>query len=427
MKKFYLNPLFISICTFILLLGTYVTVDKHLYEMITRTYKVSNYNEKSIIIYSLLCISFILGISITLILNNRNNNRIKYNYVEWEKDWIRLLQKLTTVTLILTSIGSIVWIMGLFIKVGSISKMIYLLIEAKPIELRQYRLFIPGITTLTQVGPVCVTLAYIVYYNSDDVKIKRRMMAYIFIIIIYSLFRVRLNYERLALLDICIPLFVIFSHYSESYKKTVVYGIILVISVYLLFTFGEYFKSWQYYKDIVDTNIFVYSFYRLVSYYWTSINNAIYLIVFRLGISVPFFFTFEWIWKFPIIKDVINYERIFNTNPYIFSSEILNSFPLNPEYNVYSTAGYAYWDFGFFGGCVIMIILGCITAAIYKSFSKKSVIGTILYPVWYTGLLEFYRIQYWGGARQFATYAIAIYCILIILFNFKRRGYYLKA
>lgn len=411
MKKIYLNPLVIFISMFIILIGSYISVDNKIYTMITDTVKIYSIDKNSMTVYIFLSITFCLGIISSLILSKLKYK--KYNLKINELN-INIIYKLANITFILTLIGSIIWIIAMFIKIGSINRIIYLIFKADPIELRPYRVFIPGITTLTQVGPLSIVLLYIVYFNSISDKIKKKCLFSIVTIIILALIRVRLNYERLALIEVLVPLFIIFLHYYKNDIKALRYIIIVVIFSYLTFTFGEYFKSWQFYKDIVDTNIFEFSFNRLISYYWTSINNGLYVISNNLDFSTPFYHILWWLWDFPLLDKVADYSQIFNINPYDVQWKILSSNLLNAEYNVFSIPGYAYWDSGILGAILFTMVSGFITGKLYTDIKNNKIEGLILYPIWFIGIIEFYRITYWSLGRSIVSYGIAILCILVI-------------
>ncbi|MED1439509.1 O-antigen ligase [Aeribacillus composti] len=281
---------------------------------------------------------------------------------------------------------------------------------------RMYINTIPGITTLSQFGVVYVTL-YKYFVNFKNVILKKHYKFLYWIILILTLFRTIVWSERLALIEILIPIILLSKLKLKVYKKI---RVILflgpymgVLFLYLYFGIFEYFRSWaSYYKFIYD-NYWGFIFDRISNYYLTALNNGAGVInVFNS--SFDFQYTFAWVYKFPILGEVLRDYTGLKSTLNIF----LDNYG-NREFNNLAGIFAVYHDFGFLGASVVMVVLGIIVGLLYNLYSKNSIIGVLLYPTFFIFLLEILRIFYIGEPR---TTPIIFLSLLLLLVVGKRKG-----
>ena len=67
---------------------------------------------------------------------------------------------------------------------------------------------------------------------------------------------------------------------------------------------------------------------------------------------------------------------------------------------------------------VIGFFLGLISSTLYRGFARGRLVGTLLYPSWFVGLLEISRYYTWTNQRYFPT--LAFLAISLFLYRYTR-------
>lgn len=258
---------------------------------------------------------------------------------------------------------------------------------------------IPGLTSLVSLQSVLAVL--IVAYTAMTGRERPRHFTYLlFLVAFLCLMRTWLWSERLATIELAIPIIILklarFDYDPRRKVRFLMFAPILgVAALFLLFMAGEYFRSWQYYQHVFAGSFPEFIATRLAGYYATSLNNGAAL----LTLHDPFYApsnTLKWLYKFPLwsLIDPSWLKGSFDEAP------MLQAY-LNPEFNNMSGIFQPLSDFGTPAGILIWAALGALTGALFSSFATGGVTGLILYPLWFTGIVEMLRVFYWGETRFF--------------------------
>ena len=270
-------------------------------------------------------------------------------------------------------------------------------------EARETAERLPGVTSFMQVGVVfCSVLAALRldanYRMPNDVR-------FIFAVLIFCVICRMLVYsERLAVIEFFVALFLcpIAFRWRPSLLRAFT-PLWAIAALFIVFSFGEYFRSWQFYKYRGYDSFVDFVFLRFVGYFSTSINNAAGIMLHFDTIGFPAM-TAAWFYK---LVSLFSSEVPGQTS---IVAQYLEAFA-NPEFNNVSGLYLPFIDFGFVVGILVIIAIGVVSGLLYRSFSQLQPAGLIIYPTWYVGLLDFIRIFYWGESRYIPIIIPAI-CVV---------------
>jgi hypothetical protein len=269
---------------------------------------------------------------------------------------------------------------------------------------------IPGVTTLTQFGIAAVVISTVLLVR----EYSRGELYKLLIVIGLALLRAYVFTERLAILELLVPMTVILAaklSVRHGLRRSLAQLIPFVsfLAVVVMFGFFEYFRSWTFYRTHVTTSYAEFVLSRLAGYYATALNNG-HLVLDHLQWPqrLPYD-TIEAFWTAPGIEGIGLYQTLGgHPPPYTRATEdsiyrsVLSHFA-NPEFN--SPSGYvgAFIDYGRFGGVLYFLLIGVIAGLLYHTFCQAKPLGLFLYPVVFVGLLELPRYIHWSQGRT--TYA----------------------
>ncbi len=278
---------------------------------------------------------------------------------------------------------------------------------ADVLTLRTYLETVPGVTTCTQFGIAAVVLGCLIG-SSVGWRIVRGKLAILFLL---ALVRALVYSERLAFLELAVPLLVLYfaepvSWTSRRWLRAVVRFAPLVGStfIYIVFTTFEYFRSWSSFYSARESNLFQFAFWRLLGYYVTSANNTSYLIT-RIhdSLNAPYF-SLHFLWEFPVlnvyVKDVFSWVHL-DYDGYMS----LLAAGANPEFNNPGGLLSPVVDFGVAGGLAYWGIMGLVAGYLYRLYRTNHPLGMCMYPVVFLTLTEVPRYLFWGEGRAFPALA----------------------
>ncbi|WP_231748663.1 O-antigen polymerase [Mycobacterium sp. M26] len=280
---------------------------------------------------------------------------------------------------------------------------------------------VPGVTTLTQCGMAAVVVSSILLTQ----QFSRGELLKIIVVIGLSLPRSFLFSERLAVLEVVVPVFVILCAWLSLHpgprrmaaQLAPVIGFPLVIVVFGVF---EYFRSWSYFRTRTNASFVEFTLERLAGYYTTALNNG-HLVYQHLDWPGRWpYDTLEAFWVAPGVEQIGLYTRLTGHElPYSGKStavtpltDVLNQYA-NPEFN--NPSGYvaAFIDYGAVGGLIFLFGIGLLAGFLYRGFCSAKPFGLLLYPIIFIGLLELPRYMYWSQGRT--TYTLLALIILAVL------------
>lgn len=281
---------------------------------------------------------------------------------------------------------------------------------------------IPGVTTLTQLGVAAVVTSAILLAH----EFSRRELWKLLTVIGLALPRAYIFSERLAILELVVPVFVILAaHFStrgglrEKFVK--VLPLVSVPAVVIIFGFFEYFRSWTFYRTHGTASYTEFILSRLAGYYATAINNGHLILTHMDWPNRLPYDTVEAFWTAPGIESSDLYQSVAgHASPYTrgytdsLYFDVLTHFG-NPEFNNQSGYVAPFIDYGTLIGLVFFLMVGVVAGILYRSFCVGGVLGLFLYPVVFVGLLELPRLMYWSLGRS--TYSLFGLLVVVALLS----------
>ena len=260
---------------------------------------------------------------------------------------------------------------------------------------------LPGVSTLTQCGILYVTVETLLWARSASNRLALVRFA---IVLGLALVRALLLSERLAVVELVIPAVVVFFTigpasklaYRTLVRLAPVFG---GVGVFGLFALGEYFRSWSFYQSIYSGPYLRFAAERFLGYYTTAVNNG--AIVYYYEPIQPLRYTFQSLLEFPVVGDAVYayYAGTFGED-YIDYKALLETYA-NPEFNNTALVGLLLNEYPLFLAPVAGFLLGLLSVTLYTSFLNGRLVGLLLYPSFFVGVLEISRTYYWSAERYF--------------------------
>lgn len=259
---------------------------------------------------------------------------------------------------------------------------------------------IPGVTTLMTLQSVLATLlaSYAGLTGRRLPRLYRRMAI---VLVVACLLRAWLWSERLALIELALPAMVVIwarippRWRHRSFRPLAFAPMFGVPLLFAVFAIGEYFRSWQYYQHQFPGSFLEYIAIRFAGYYATALNNGAALCSLIDTQYLPTL-TAEWFFKFPLWQFVPEQARLspFNVD------DFLDAY-MNREFNNMSGIFIPIFDYGPYLGLLCWAVLGATSGALFNGFARGQIGGLLVYPTWFTGLVEILRVFYWSDPRFF--------------------------
>ncbi len=276
-------------------------------------------------------------------------------------------------------------------------------------------LTIPGVTTILHLCILYSTVEALLWVRRG-VRRSTALMRF-GMVASFVLAHAILLSERLALVQIAVPAAVILVSAADMgvvWRRLVKFApLIIPGGAYALFAVGEYFRSWSFYRGIYGDSYLQFTADRFLGYYVTAINNA--AVIYYYEPTLPLRHTFENLLEMPLLGEVISdaYATLLGANP--FESPDPLAIYANPEFNNIPPVGLLINEYSIFLAPVAAFVIGVISVSLYRGFTSGRLIGVLLYPSWFIGLLEISRIYFWASQRYFPT--LVFLAVSLILFK----------
>jgi oligosaccharide repeat unit polymerase len=279
---------------------------------------------------------------------------------------------------------------------------------------------IAGLTTLTQCGIAFAVVATHLLLRRRD----GRLIAQLVLVVLLSLVRSFINSERLALIEVAVPIVAILAMAARQSRRpgrrtlARVAPLVLAPLMLMLFAAFEYSRSWQFFKTRTDEPFALFALIRFVGYYATSYNNGYLQMEHgtfpgRLPLN-----SLSAIWDAPVISSLGLYDQLSAPVP-ATADNLLERFA-NPEFNNPGGVTTPFVDFGLVGGFLFIVLLGVVLGLLYRGFRNGAVVGALLYPVALTGLLDLPRYLYWTQGRVVPAW-VALIVVAVVLIRADER------
>lgn len=398
--SFFRPSAFFLLLSMILLL-IYIVIPPQNYESLFWSSKVVSLQGLIFIIAIVLVTAIFAYIGEKVIFPNQVSYRLltkskKYEEISLPRWWI-ISAMLSCI------IAYLIWFSIGILRAGGVTGLYYAYLS-NAFYVKQVLLYpIPGITSFTQIGVIIAPMSLI------NKKISLLEKYLIVIILILALVRSFIFSERLALLEMIIPIMIVYASRKQLDVKKLARGfIVFAICVIAFFIFNESRRSFSArgistLYDIVSNGVF-----RFFGYYLTSINN--YGLSFNnYEFKFPFFFTLSSLWNLPGLGWL--YKDFFPAESFD-APQLLLVNQLNPELNVFTTVGYWVMEYGLAFSLIFAAFYGLFSGIAFK-MAKYSSYWLAFYSVWFIGILEFMRIYYIGSPRVFIPFAFFIVTMIL--------------
>lgn len=263
---------------------------------------------------------------------------------------------------------------------------------------------IAGLTTFTQLGGPAVAALYVLSLMRPDLRapIWRRLA----VLLVLAGARAVLHAERLALVELIVPLAVVWlatratpATRSPRLRRLRLALLPAAALAGLTAFFGalEYIRSWSNYHQFHSGSSYVdFVVARLAGYYATAANNTILLTDHLTAhLEVPFY-TLEWLWRSPLVAAFGGYPG--GVDPDERWRSVLHLYG-NPEFNNQGGLLLPTADLGPVGGVLFWIAAGCAAGVLFANLRRRTPMGLFVTPLMVIGYLETPRFLYWSLGR----------------------------
>lgn len=341
--------------------------------------------------------------------------------VDSPQDSIRVVHRWFWILFWLTLIGYAVWGAQGIRNGFSLGMLKEILTDPQgtPEETIRTELFptIPGVTTAVQFGVAVMLLGAWLFIHGE------RQVAWPMVLIFcLAVFRGLLWSERLAAIELVVPVFVVWLQarvLGHEFRTRVRAALHLapamgVLALALFFGAAEYFRSWVYYQDDFDS-IADFTFWRLSGYYTTAHNNGAMAMETQSPFPLPYW-TVRPLWTLPGQENsFLAYDRVTGLDPKVVHVDMLKNYG-TPELNNEGGLFMPLIDYGVLGFLVFWFCFGYLAGRLYRGYSAGALTGMLLYPLFFLAILETPRLLYLSYTRS----APAIVALLIVAWAAKR-------
>lgn len=266
-------------------------------------------------------------------------------------------------------------------------------------NLRELFAPVAGITTLTQFGIAYAVIGTLLLLDRPTRGVLPRLV----LVMLAALMRTFFLTERLAVLELAVPIGVIVCTWLVgSARRWVRVAMplapaILIPGVLLFFGAFEYSRSWVFYKSRSNGTFLNFAAERLSGYYVTAFNNGALALQYDRPISGIPNRTAEVFWTAPGVQQLGLLDKLIPGG----SNQFLDTLEqrANPEFNSPCGLCDPFVDWGHAGGLIWLGVAGLLLGLAYKGFANGSLLPMLLYPPLATGAFELPRYLYWVQGR----------------------------
>ncbi|MGB5759972.1 MAG: hypothetical protein WBM50_23870 [Acidimicrobiales bacterium] len=362
-------------------------------------------DDTTVLLFSIV-VGLVVGASVAAMAERDPVGRPGRTWPSTSNETLDLLRKVYPWLLVVTLFGYLTWVANGISRGLTVDDVRAVLATQDNFKLpvKEKLQTLPGITTLTQVAIPAAIVGVVI-----DLQRPSRLIrwSYRFIVVLAAA-RALMLAERLAVAEILVPIAVLraadLGHRLERRPRLLVsLAPLLGVLVLLVgFAASEYSRSWNWYETNGEQSFLAFSSERLLGYYATSHNNGALLVKYGTGSADVPYYTTSFVWEIPPgsvvaagLADDAGDER----------RSLLREFA-NPEFNSPSGLASVLADYGRIGGFLFAVGMGLLIGAIHLGFIHGRLLGVLLYPIVFTGLLELPRYLYWFQGR--ATPAIVV-------------------
>ncbi len=254
-------------------------------------------------------------------------------------------------------------------------------------EMRQTFASVPGVTSFVTACMPFFSLYSVVTLPNSGYTVSKGNKRLFYALFVLTFMRAILSSQRLALLIAALAYLIpriVFVWKRSALRFFLPFA--GIFGVFGLFSFGEYFRSWQYYKSFYDS-YFEFVSVRFLGYFSTAINTGSGVITYYEPMGFPYY-TANWFARL---------IRIFGFD-YTKTKSIVDDYLAryaDPEFNNPGGLYVPYFDYGILGGVIFFFLAGLFTGWLFYKFIRREPIGILLFPCWFVGCLDLTRVMLW--------------------------------
>lgn len=256
---------------------------------------------------------------------------------------------------------------------------------------------IGGLTTATQFGPVALALGIILNKMGEAGRVY-------WVIVALAAFRAMFYAERLALIEVLIPVLVLgaMTTYGTTKRASLIRiaPIVAAPLVWGLFALFEYSRSWIYYERLTPLPFHEWVTLRLIGYYVTSFNNSALLVQAVDEAKATPYFAIDGFWNFPLTAAIMPHPGIQGLTATEWWQYTLQ-LNANPEFNNSGSFLAAYGEFGMAWAILFWLAIGLVVGVVFSQMTKGRLPALLAVSTLFVGLLELSRFTYWTQGRAF--------------------------
>ena len=332
----------------------------------------------------------------------------------------RVLERAAKVLFWLTMVGYVAYLVNVY-RVGlSIQFLFQTLIHQDFYDagIRERLTTVPGLTTMTQFGVafVVVTGTLLVARRGSRAQHLRRLGVVFFLALLRAFF----VSERLALLELLVPLMVVLvtglSRSTSGARRAAFLPAVLLPVVVAIFAAFEYSRSWVFYAAHGGDSFPTFVVERFAGYYVTAYNNGEIRLLHQPDTTLPYDLL-QAFWTAPGVGNL--FTTLTGVDEDGSYTEALTKFG-NPEFNNQGGVISPFVDLGTGGALVFYALAGIACGLLYRSLRESRIWGVLLYPVVALTLMELPRYPYLFQGRA-APGLIALVVVALALQRSRRR------
>lgn len=274
-------------------------------------------------------------------------------------------------------------------------------------SMRDADMLTPGITSLVNVAPTFFAVYAYRALLCNDVPVRRFMHVLAVVLVFFTLFRAQVWSERLAVIEMSVPFGLAFAQllmkrrggFMQAIRLWGPYmGLPLLI---LFFGAAEYFRSWTSNTYNGKTGFWEFAIGRLISYYYTSLNNGAGMLATTDWPTFRFEFTFAWLRAAPLMLGPLFVDTFADARDATMGTFL--TLYGDPEFNSPGGMFSALVDLGGPLGVAYAFATGLFSGLMFTAYRERRLVGILLYPMCFIAFLEVLRYLYFGQPRAFTT------------------------
>lgn len=268
-------------------------------------------------------------------------------------------------------------------------------------EARDAIVRVTGVTTLTHLSNLVYCMASTRYIFMGSFSRYRLASGLLIVLAVLVVAHGLLGSERLVLVENLIAFSLPIVSFDPRIRRIAAAAPIVGITmVFLLFSYGEYTRSWAYNFARYDT-FWQYAVERFLTYIAVAANTGAGMVE-TMPPTGPFVTAVAAV-RAPVIGTDASYTEDYLTK--------YGSVEFNNPSGIFGPL----IDYGITGGLLFAFVFGLLLGAVYSLYRRGQPIGLLLYPIAFVGMVDLTQVWYWGGTRLFSQLIFLLPALAYIL------------